>query len=224
MSPHVLHNAQYANVVKELKFFYDKGDSTVNAYAGVGKEDGGRFVCLCCGAVRFSRLAALAVAAQQLRKDDSCARFLRAFRLEDCAKMDDDRAAELVKDAELLSAAASVEVISRARMISAGMLMGVLAHEVGHQALGHTLGKSQNLSISRNQEREADSFASSIIAASDFGEHILVGSLVWWYALALHESKTGESTTHPLSVERYNNYIKSNEALARMLGFREIRK
>lgn len=223
-SPHVLHNAQYLNVAKELDFFYAEDDSTVNAQAGINKKSGKRFVRLCGGAVRFARLASLAVAAQQLRKDDSCARFLRTFRLEDCGKMDDERVVELIKGAELLEAVASVEVISHAKMISAGMLMGVLAHEVGHQALNHTLGKAQNLVISRNQEREADLFASSITAASDFGEHILEGMLVWWYALALHESKNGESTTHPLSIERYNNIIRSHESLARTLGFREIKK
>ena len=220
-SPHVVDNGQYAAVVEKVKFIYKQDDSAVNAYAGVGKAAGNpvRFVCLCGGAVLFSRLASLAVASQQIRKDGSCARFLHVLRPADCGKMDDDRAIELIGQVGLLPALGSVEVITRARSISAGMLMGMLAHEVGHQALGHTLGQAQNLAIARNQEREADSFASSIIQANDFGEHILEGSLIWWYALAQQESANGETTSHPASRERYQNFIRSNAAMAHMLGF-----
>ena len=221
MSPHIVDNVQYAAVVEKVKFYYKQDDSEVNAYAGVGKADGKpvRFVCLCGGAVLFSRLASLAVSSQQLRKDGSCARFLRAIRPADCGRMDEDRAVALIERAGLRSALGSVEVITRARSISAGMLMGMLAHEVGHHALGHTVGQAQNLEIARNQEREADSFASSIIQANDFGEHILEGSLIWWYALAQQESVNGETTSHPASRERYQNFIRSNAAMAHMLGF-----
>ena len=221
MSPHIVDNVQYAAVVEKVKFYYKQDDSEVNAYAGVGKADGKpvRFVCLCGGAVLFSRLASLAVASQQLRKDGSCTRFLRAIRASDCGRMDEDRAVALIERVGLRSALGSVEVITRARSISAGMLMGMLAHEVGHHALGHTVGQAQNLEIARNQEREADSFASSIIQANDFGEHILEGSLIWWYALAQQESVNGETTSHPASRERYQNFIRSNAAMAHMLGF-----
>ena len=219
MAPHIVDNVLYAAVVEKVKFYYKQDDSEVNAYAGVGKADGKPFVCLCGGAVLFSRLASLAVASQQLRKDGSCTRFLRAIRASDCGRMDEDRAVELIERVGLRSALGSVEVITRARSISAGMLMGMLAHEVGHHALGHTVGQAQNLEIARNQEREADSFASSIIQANDFGEHILEGSLIWWYALAQQESVNGETTSHPASRERYQNFIRSNAAMAHMLGF-----
>ena len=117
------------------------------------------------------------------------------------------------------------EIRMKANGISAGMILTILAHEMGHIVLGHVAHTSGiGLEISRNQEREADSFASSVISASPFGEYMFVGMLFWHYALMLLEGAQpaagddGESQTHPCSRERYENLVKANPSKAAVFG------
>lgn len=108
-----------------------------------------------------------------------------------------------------------------AQAVSAGMIIGVLAHEMGHVCLGHVDGPSyydSNPEIARNHEREADSFASSITAATPFGEYVYDGTLFWHYVLAQQQGNTAIESTHPLERERLENLIRANPSKASALG------
>jgi len=117
------------------------------------------------------------------------------------------------------------EAIRKARSYAAAMNMAVIAHELGHIALGHTLGSGShaNYEISRNQEREADSFASSVASASPFSDYIVAGGIFWWVILTWVESSSGQSseTTHPHSRERLMDYIRANKDQAGGIGIDE---
>ena len=220
----VKENLQYAEVMKGVRFFYLADDDTVNAYASIKRldkesEELQRVIVLLGGAVRFSKVASLAVAAHLCGDKQAPVRLVQALGGYDFGKFDLDSVARLVNAAGLGSALKDESVQSKAKSVAAGMILGILAHEAGHHALGHTLNTFDkvNLDISRNQEREADSFASSVIASSPFGEYILAGTLFWHFALA---SQQGDAvaTTHPLSKERFENFVRANAELAASMG------
>ena len=146
---------------------------------------------------------------------------MRACTAADCGKLDADAALRIVNEACSGGVLNNQIALTKAKSISAGLMLGIIAHECGHQSLGHVLktGETVNLDISRNQEREADSFASSVISSSPFGEYILAGTLFWYYALA-NQQRDSNETTHPLAKERFENYVRSNKALAASLGIR----
>ena len=116
---------------------------------------------------------------------------------------------------------ADKQIRLKAISYSSGTIVSVLAHESGHHALGHLLSFSEktNLEIDRNQEREADSFASSVISASPFGEYIFAGTLFWHYAVAVQaDGASDEGSNHPLSRERFENFVRANAEKAAALG------
>ena len=220
----VKENLQYASIMKDVRFFCLADNDAVNAYASLkqlnkDKDERHRVIVLLGGAVRFSKVASLAVAAHLSGDKQAPVRLVRALAPTDCGKLDLDSVVRLVNAADLGAALANETVQAKAKSVSAGMILGILAHEAGHHALGHTLNTSEkvNLDISRNQEREADSFASSVIASSPFGEYILAGTLFWHFALA---SQQGDAvaTTHPLSKERFENFVRANAELAASMG------
>jgi hypothetical protein len=114
-------------------------------------------------------------------------------------------------------------VAHKAQSFAVGMMAYVIGHELGHIALGHTLCASANLEVSRNQEREADSFASSVISTCPFGEYLVTGPVVWdlvwvWCQYAGNDRM---ATTHPLSRERLLDFIRANAAQSAALGISE---
>jgi len=107
--------------------------------------------------------------------------------------------------------------VSLARSYAAAMDMFVVAHEAGHLALGHTLGRALNYDVSRNQEREADSFASSALSTSPFREYLFLGQVFVTIVFAWVEAaaRARQAGTHPLARERFLHAIESNSQAAR---------
>jgi hypothetical protein len=124
------------------------------------------------------------------------------------------------------------EVHRQACSYASAMLIGVIGHEMGHLALGHTLGGRQSDEVSRNQEREADSFSSSIISTSPFSDYLVGGTLFWWVLLVWMEEpirkiaeEMGDTellgkmeSTHPRPVERLQDFLQSHKSQAEALG------
>ena len=98
--------------------------------------------------------------------------------------------------------------------------MATIAHECGHIALGHTLDPGYSVignGISRDQERQADSFMSSVIATSPFAKQILLGRILSMYVLS--QSKPYDGTgTHPGHKERLENLVRAHPDLAASIG------
>lgn len=118
----------------------------------------------------------------------------------------------VLRQIEAIPEVRAEKILADARSYAAAMDMFVIAHEVGHLALGHTLGRSINFDQSRNQEREADSFASSVISESAFREYLLLGQVfvTVFFSWMDHVGHAVEPTTHPLGRERFENALRSN--------------
>ena len=148
-------------------------------------------------------------------------KFVTAMPRSFCARCNDDDCVKFISENGLGVAFADEKIRQKAISYSSGTIVSVLAHECGHHALGHLLGFSEkrNLEIDRNQEREADSFASSIISASPFGEYIFAGTLFWHYAVAMQvDGVTDAASNHPLSKERFENFVRANAEKAAAMG------
>ena len=108
-----------------------------------------------------------------------------------------------------------VHVCESASRVSHGVLTNVLAHEMGHICLGHVESLSTPHETSRNQEREADSFAQSLLLTMENRAYYFVGSLIWhlicvWEAHGVNH----ELTTHPDSRDRFHAAFVSNPTAA----------
>lgn len=224
-STHVQNNAHYREVIDATTFIYSNNYAVVNAFSSWRPLDSARpkelsRVIVCYGgAIVFCRLSSLAVAAGLAGDTTAVKRFLDALEPQDTDAVNFDSVKRLVKKSALAKALASEQIRKKAKSVAAGMVIGILAHEAGHQALGHNdkERRDDNMEISRNQEREADSFASSVISSSPFGEYIFAGTLLWYYALASQESNAKERT-HPLSKERFENLVRANPEKAAAMG------
>lgn len=171
------------------------------------------------GEVRFSKIVALAFAAEENGANGVVKSLIKAMELRHFQNMDDENTAHLIQDVNLLYMFADEKVLDTANKISAGMLIGTIGHEAGHIALGHTRGPGygeQPNAVSKNQERQADAFASAIIATSPYAEYILKGVLINYHILAL--KKIGGGDTHPYPEERFKNFVMQNKELAASLG------
>ncbi len=219
-SMHVRMNEQYYSCAESTEFCYLHDDDTVNAFArrNDGKEKPFGIVFF-GGAMRFSRLASLAVAIDMCGRPGTASRFARSIEMG--GTMSPARALEIMSECGLDEQFTMPGVKAKAHAVSSGMIIGILAHEMGHVCLGHVLGPNyyeSNQEIGRNHEREADSFASSITAANPFGEYMYEGTLFWHYVLALQEGNEAVASTHPLERERLENLIRANASKASSLG------
>ena len=232
-SPHVQTNAMYKTVAAATAFAPDLDNAEVNAFATQAPGRGGRpatpMIAVLGGAATMVQVAASVVAADT-EKGTGSARLLRDFvrsmggRL--CAgggKFSHAMATETAREIGVDRQLAGPAIAHKAQSYAVGMMAYVIAHELGHIALGHTLGASVNLEVSRNQEREADSFASSVISTSPFGEYLVTGPVVWdlVWVWCQHAGNQRIATTHPLSRERLMDFIRANEAQAAALGITE---
>lgn len=224
-SPHVQENTQYREIVDSVVFSYSNNCAIVNAFAAWRKLDPknsekiSRVIVFYGGAAVFCRLSALSVAAGLAGDKDAVKRFIGALGARDCDLVNFDGVRRIVREARLEQALANDQVREKAKSVAAGMIIGILAHEAGHQALGHcdNVARDRNQEVSRNQERQADSFQHCVISASPFGEYVFAGSLLWHYALASQEEGEQEST-HPLSKERLENLVRANPEKAAEMG------
>jgi len=98
-------------------------------------------------------------------------------------------------------------------------VLAVVAHELGHICLSHTLSLEDSNTCSRNDERQADLFAFSVIATTPFAKYNAMATL---FVDILFEWMGGGSedtaTTHPHSKERVMNCLASNHMVFRAYG------
>ena len=226
-APFVAENLQYSDRLKGIPFVYIATNDVVNAAAGrrfvkKGDEKGIAFhTVFFGGAARYARLVGLAAALQDAGHKDMLKKFVAAMPRSFCARCAEDDCVEFISANGLAPAILDEKIRQKAMSYSSGTIVSVLAHECGHHALGHLLSfrEKKNLEIDRNEEREADSFASSVISASPFGEYIFAGTLFWHYAVAMQADADSDlASNHPLSRERFENFVRANAEKAAAMG------
>lgn len=225
-SPHVASNALYSQIAPTLVFKV-VDDPTINAYATI--ENGAPTIYILSGAIRYANLVSAAYtlacvdAKENGGKSEFMPEFIEAFAtcLESFGYSLTPENAAMVGSCGIGYVMMIPEMQRKATSFAAGLIIGILAHEYGHLALGHLYGASQTLEISRNQEREADSFASSVISSSPFGDYAVAGSILWelaWVWQEKHDPQGAVATTHPLASERLTDLIRANPSSAAEFG------
>jgi len=226
-SSHVTGNKMYSAIAGQTRFVYDANEDEINAYSTIRHAEEGDvpMVVLNAGLVRFAHVGALVLAAANNGRTNQFESFVHTLRNEWQGKLSVVNALEFLQADGLLTSI-DEKICDEARSIEAGMILAVLSHEVGHLALGHLFrdGKSEdNLEIARNREREADSFASSVISASPFGTHMFEGFFLFHFAMACSErfNTDDRKMDHPSSCERLVNFVRQNRGRAEALGVTE---
>lgn len=226
-APFVAENLQYRKRLGDLPFIYLATNDVVNAVSlrRVVEKDGKKnlvfHTVFLGGAARYARLVGLAAALQDAGHKDMLSKFVSSMPRRFCARCTEEECVSFIVENGLAAAVADEKIRQRALSYSSGTIVSVLAHECGHHALGHLLAfrEKVNLEIDRNEEREADSFASSVISASPFGEYIFAGTLFWHYAMAMQADDDSDSASdHPLSRERFENFVRANADKAAAMG------
>ena len=230
-SPHVQTNALYKSMASATVFSPDLERPEVNAFASNGDREGMQsspLIVVLGGAATLVHVAALAIAVDGVNGKGShvLRDFVKSMGRRLCVgrgEFSPAMAAETVHEIGLDRYRGDLSIARKAQSYAVGMMAQVIGHELGHIALAHTLGASANLEVSRNQEREADLFASSVISTSPFGEYLIAGPVVWEliWVWCEHAGNQRISTTHPLSRERLLDFIRSNKEQAAAIGISE---
>lgn len=160
-------------------------------------------------------LAAVAASPLMLARDDSRYADCRAGLarcagvLDDPAGVDGPLAGALMEHA--IRACTVPGLMPLAIDVASGMIAFIMAHELAHLSYGHVLGTETSLEVSRNSEREADSFAASVLVGLPNPDRVLIGGVIWWSCLATAEQMRAGSApaTHPMSRARLQSLIES---------------
>jgi hypothetical protein len=232
-SPHVQTNRLYRQRAEATSLVYLADDPKVNAFATdvrhpeiLAKPP---MIVFLGGLANATRLASFAMASHAVLDNvESWNLFAAAIQSVGQAivagqgTLDTETATAIYAQSGFKELAANEEIIRRTRSYGAAMNMSVIAHELGHIALGHTLSLAWVPDeVSRNQEREADSFCASVAGVSPFSDHTIAGGIFWWVILTWAASAANNETrvtTHPHSRERLMDYIRANQSQAAALG------
>lgn len=231
-SEHVSRNELYSFFIQQVRLYHDPSADDINAFATPDdvfrKEIDPRYndestpaIVLMGGAGRFARIVGAAIAEKAFDDLDEL-----LARIGKYGKINNDLALQLLSN-ELnipLERFSDEAWLATAKEISRGLLLGIMAHEAGHVALGHVLSWKSNNERTRNQEREADSFAHSVASGTADADNMFYGNLFFHFAFAIHEggnANSAASRTHPYSEERLFNLIRDNSSTAAKLGITE---
>lgn len=229
----VTDNPKYRAALDKVNLVY-LTDSENPKSNSVNASANDRKITLCAGFVRQARIAGSALAATNGIEIFGCLRKVVDDNSDWADSITIDEAKELFTavglryDAIIADESVRQESVDR----SSAAILACLAHEAGHIALAHVNANVDyyevNLEVARNQERQADSFMSSVIATVPFGGHMFEAELYNDYLNAVAERSAAKrsgrkvsdrGSTHPLSIERYNNLLKDHPGLAEKYGF-----
>lgn len=88
------------------------------------------------------------------------------------------------------------------------VLWYVLAHEIAHHILDHGYGKGMSLSDLREQEAEADTWASNALIKLGIPPAAAFPALMYWYYLDEYSVKNEYRRTHPPDLKRIRRMLQ----------------
>lgn len=217
-SRHVRDNTTYDDAANSTRFHYFGDDPEFNAFA-MPDAVGPRVVILGGLVTEFAAMSIVVTS-----DAEGSEKGLRAYAAQRLATAPGAPLA-----ASPLSASPSpveMERLRLARELMCAMVMYVIGHELGHVCYGHIYGpgySGQPLEVCQNQERDADSFASSVITSSPSKQHWFAGQVMALLTMAIHEAHgvMTEFSTHPTARERLRNAVRSNPVAAAAMGLTE---
>ncbi len=228
-SSFVQENAQYAALMKDVGFVFEATNDEVNAVASRRVGANGtetRLITCYAGEMRFAKTIALAAAAEMGGRKGAVMAMMEKMTPQLCGELCLNDAAGLLRACSLDGCLLDESIRARAKSIGAGCVVGTLAHEAGHQVLGHNYqsGKDKlNQEVRRNFESQADLFAASVMSSSPFGEYVFAGRV---FALWVRMRQTDpilkrlpeHMLDHPLDKERFVALVLANKEKAAALG------
>ena len=225
----VQENRQYAALMKDVGFVFDATNDEVNAvasrYVGENGEETRQITCY-AGEMRFAKTIALAAAAELKGHRGTVKVMMEQMSPQLCFELTLDDAARLLRHCKLDHYLYDESVLSEAKSIAAGGIVGVLAHEVGHQVLGHNYqtGKDRlNNEVRRNWEKQSDLFAASVMSSTPFGAHVFAGRVfALWVRMRqtdpIMKKRPERTLDHPIDEERFVSLVMANKEKAIALG------
>lgn len=211
MSPFVKANPSYAKSAANTVAKYSKKE-TVNAYASSNTPDDHNIV-MYAGICNVSIVGGYALATKKPEMIKNA--MVMASRI--CQSSGGDFSYfDAVKCLNETITDKSERVRLDGESFAYGCLISVMAHELGHICLHHTIhphgNDSHTHAISRNNERCADLFAASVVETTPFAGYMIPADLMANVYLAWLSDDRSKATTHPYANERaeyiYNSHIE----------------
>lgn len=220
---------KWSGIARNLSLAYGPELDQVNAFAFYDQENGNcPSIALCGGWVRLSRLVGALALVQSSAEAQGVEKDIKAYLqrvsgvVAETGSLSETAVIDLLDEFDVgIGVFQDVGAVSAAKGFADGVCKATLAHEFGHLAAGHPRGADLNQTVSQNEERQADLFASSVAASVANGQQMLGGQILTWYTLALAETinPTNEVfRSHPYSVDRLRAAVDANKALAASMG------
>ena len=218
MSPYVKKNPDYAKKANATRIKIDPREE-VNAYAQSLSQTSHQITML--GGI-LNVYSMLGISLAHFKKDNDIQMLINACNwiCERCEKNSYKFSQNDVNDGlEEMAYIASDSLDHESRGFFTGLTLSVTAHELGHICMSHTLREEDSNEISRNDERQADLFAQSVVSTTPFAGYLVLSSLFTYILFAwMDKNSTGDATTHPYSKERVMNTLNSHEKYLADLG------
>lgn len=219
-SPHIQKNPDYKRKAQNTKI--EVSDVTdVNAYAQT--VNNGHQIVMYDGIMNMMLVFGYALA--EFKRNNDYAKLHQSFHTIIDEMIENNYEFSMgstTKVAEALGySEPSTFIEGEATAYYTGLALTVIAHEMGHIALSHTMREDGTYTTSRNDERMADLFAQSIIATTPFASYMILSGLFMPIMLAwLHKGSDDNepATTHPHAKERVMNALASNDEYLAELG------
>lgn len=218
-SSYVLNNPDYATKANNTQIELIESD-TVNAYAQtLDYERNLHKISILNGLVGASALMAVGIA--QFRVDNNLERLIEVCNwIGTTASSRGKFGKKLIwEGVELFNYDVNGIIGIEANSYLVGAILSVVGHELGHICLSHTIRGDWSNEVSRNDERQADLFAHSVVSTTPFASYTVLGTLFTEIIFTwMSKGHTGPATTHPHSRERVYNTINSHEEVLASLG------
>ena len=218
-SSYVLQNPDYHSKAINTEILLDTSN-VVNAYAQtLDYEANKHHITILSGLINASALMSIGIA--QYRIDNNIEDLIRVCNWLGtlAASKGSFTRQDLWEGVEQFNYDVNGVVGIEADSYLVGAVLSAVGHELGHICLSHTVRGDWSNEVSRNDERQADLFAHSVVSTTPFASYTVLGTLFTEIIFTwMGKGRTGPATTHPHSRERVYNAINSHEEVLESLG------
>lgn len=217
-SPYVSMNPDYREKAQNTNIDFDYSNEMINAYAQSSSRTSHR-ICIYDGICNSSTMMSIALA--QFKQDCDIERLKEACRWIGERAINNNgyfTTTDISDGLDNFRYSTDGIVGTEAKSYTAGAIMAVIAHELGHICLSHTLREECSDDVSRNDERQADLFGCNVSCTTPFASHIVMATLFCEILFTWMSDIDAIATTHPHSRERVYNTVNAHDIILKSLG------
>lgn len=204
----VTGNLSYANVAKSATFDVDMGSDEINAFAG--REGSQLGIWVMGGLVHW--MTAAAVVATELVNGTSVGRCRKMLSWM-CRYRETVNASFVSRMCRKFGISTEGYFTQKLDSMLTLMFSAIVAHELGHLCLGHVErmdGGVDMFGADRNDERQADLFAASVLQSFGSGRNGAVAAVMTFASLSYSRGDIYDGEfTHPGDRERIQNMLNA---------------